>query len=221
MNKYAVFVGLLGIFALSSCKIDKICPAYQSYYLLDETTQNQTFAYIDDDNLPRRDNAPLSAKNDNGLLLTDWITSRDEEIKSIPMQVVYPVVDDSLAFLGDEMMYAETDVIDTLALDSARAAAGSFRYNNDQKFYNWYFREKLVFKSDLLEANQTGGVNQPALSQPDTTSQVPFFQRIFGTPEEKAAKKAEKQAAKEAKAAEKASAKEPDANEEENPDDGF
>ena len=137
------------------------------------------------------------------------------------MQVVYPVIDDSLAFMGDEMMYAETDVIDSVALDSARAAAGSFQYNNDQKFYNWYFKEKLVWKDELL-GESASDFNQPALAQADTTSKVPFFQRIFGTPEEKAAKKAEKEAAKAEKEAQKAQQKEQDSSgSEEEKDDGF
>lgn len=219
MNKYAVFVGLLGIFALSSCKIDKICPAYQSYYLLDEETQTKTFAYIAEDNLPRRDNAPLSSKNDKGLLTSTWLTSRDAEIKTIPMQVVYPAIDDSLYFLGDEMMYAETDVVDSVALDSARAATGSFAYNNDQKFYNWYFREKLVWKDELL--GESGDGFDQALAAPDTTSRKPLLQRLFGTPEERAAKKAEKQAAKEAKAAQKNRDDELEETPDENPDEGF
>ena len=199
MSKYAVLVGLLISLAMSSCKIDRICPAYQSYYLLDENTQTNTFAYIDEENAPRRD-LPNTKKDENGLVKSEWYVVKDWNMRTIPMQVVYPVIDDSLAFLGDEMMYAETDIIDSVSLDSARAAALGFRYTNDQRFYNWYFKEKLVWKDEQL--NKQNQTNAPSIATGTDEAKKPFFQRIFKSKEEKAQKKADKQALKDQEALE-------------------
>ncbi len=112
MSKNTILVGLLVSLAMSSCKIDRICPAYQSYFLLDEKTQANTFAYIAEDNFPRHD-LPNAEKDVNGLVKSEWYVLKNYNMRTIPMQVVYPEVDDSLAFLGDEMMYAETDIVDS------------------------------------------------------------------------------------------------------------
>ena len=196
MSKYPILVGLLISLAMSSCKIDKICPAYQSYYLLDDKTQTNTFAYIDEDNFPRRD-LPNTEKNKNGLVESEWYVVKNWNMRTIPMQVVYPEIDDSLAFAGDEMMFAETDVVDSVALDSARTAALGFRYNNDQKFYNWYFKEKLVWADEQYPQEEKSTAIDVGKEE---KVKKPFFQRIFKSKEERAQQKAEKQALKEQQA---------------------
>jgi len=132
-----------------------ICPAYQSYFLIDETAQRDQFGYFAQDSLPRRD-IFHSTLDKNGLVAKtnllayvdqDWV--RNREIRTVNMEVIYPIISDSLLFAGDVMMYAETDVVDSTALDSARIAAQTFRYGADQKYYNWYFRGKLVWKDEI------------------------------------------------------------------------
>ncbi len=150
----AISVFVIGVL-LAGCKADMICPAYQSYFILDEESQKSQFTYFALDSLPRRDIFNTS-KDKNGLVAkssllayvdSDWV--RNREIRTIDMEVVYPQLSDSTLFAGDAIMFAETDVVDTLALDSARMAAQSFRYGADQKYYNWYFRGKLVWKDEL------------------------------------------------------------------------
>lgn len=140
---------------LAGCKADMICPSYQSYFLLDEETQKSQFTYFALDSLPRRD-VFNSSKDANGLVAktsllayvdNDWV--REREIRTVNMEVVYPQISDSILFAGDAMMYAETDIIDSVALDSAKFAGQSFRYGADQKYYNWYFRGKLAWKDEL------------------------------------------------------------------------
>ncbi len=140
---------------LAGCKADMICASYQSYFILDEATQKSQFTYFALDSLPRRDVFNTS-KDKRGLVAktslfayvdSDW--SRNREMRTIPMEVIYPQISDSTLFAGDAMMYAETDIVDSLALDSARFASQSFRYGADQKYYNWYFRGKLVWKDEL------------------------------------------------------------------------
>lgn len=146
---------------LAGCKADMICPAYQSYFILDKETQKSQFTYFALDSLPRRDIFNTTT-DPNGIVAkssllayvgADWV--RNREIRTINMEVIYPQISDSILFAGDAMMFAETDVIDTVALDSARMAAQSFRYGADQKFYNWYFRNKLVWKDELNKEEES------------------------------------------------------------------
>ena len=160
---YSLFI--IGIYImLVSCKADMICPAYQSYFLLDEPTQAKQFSYIAEDSLPRRDLFNPS-KDKNGLMVYEEYRSRWLDHKTVPMQVIYPIVSDSALFSGDVMMYAETDVIDSVALDSALMAASTFQYNVDQKYYNWYFRGKLSWddegEGDTKQANPTDAPKEP------------------------------------------------------------
>ena len=122
----------------------------------------ELFALVSEDGYPRRD-LPNTEKDKNGLVKSEWAMVKSWNKRIVPMDVVMPEVEDSVLFAGDDIMFAERDVVDTLALDSARNAAGSVQYNNDQKFYNWYFREKLAWADD----GNTEPVNQPA-TEPTT-----------------------------------------------------
>jgi hypothetical protein len=155
---------------LAGCKADMICPAYQSYFILDEMTEKSQFAYFALDSLPRRDVFNTS-KNQNGMVVNtgllayvsdDW--QRNLDIKTIPMEVVYPEISDSLLFSGDALMFAETDVIDSAALDSARFAGQTFQYNVDQKYYNWYFKDKLVWKDELNKKDDSSNSSEDNLA---------------------------------------------------------
>ena len=164
MRKVIFIILLVSSTAMYSCKVDKICASYQSYYLLSPTPQPSTFsaqlgdsipnhdvpelfALVSEDGYPRKD-LPNTEKNKNGLVKSEWAMVKNWNKRIVPMEVVIPEVSDSIVFRGDDIMLAERDVVDSLALDSARTAVNSVKYNNDQKFYNWYFREKLVWQDD-------------------------------------------------------------------------
>jgi hypothetical protein len=125
-------------------------PSSFSYQLSDSIPAHDTpdlFALVSDDGLPRRD-LPSTEKDKNGLIKSEWAMVKNWNKRIVPMEVIIPEPNDSIVFGGDDIMFAETDVIDSVALDSARAAVNSVKYNNDQKFYNWYFRDKLVWAED-------------------------------------------------------------------------
>ena len=163
-----------------SCKVDKICASYQSYFILSPTPQPSTFsaqlsdsipyhdvpelfALVTEDGLPRKD-LPNTKKDKNGLVKSEWAMIKNWNKRIVPMEVVYPEVSDSIIFRGDDIMLAERDVVDSVALDSARTAVNSVRYNNDQKFYNWYFRDKLVWQDE--------GGQQEAIAPTPTEEEV-------------------------------------------------
>ena len=136
------------------------------------------FAIVDDNGLPRKD-LPNTQKDQNGLVKSEWALVKNWKKRIVPMEVVMPEVDDSVRFGGDDIMFAERDVIDSVALDSARNAAQTVRYNNDQRFYNWYFRDKLAWADDAA-ANQP----QPEPDRQPEVNEEPrekkkFFKNLF------------------------------------------
>lgn len=185
-----VFSGIVIVTMLASCKADMVCSAYQSYFLLDSATQYNQFAYMAEDSFPRKD-LFNSSKNRNGLMVYEEYRERWLDHKTVPMEVVYPELSDSALFAGDVMMYAETDVVDSAALDSVRMAAQTFQYNVDQKYYNWYFRDKLAWK-DEPEQNESKGKGAPVTEtlqerqEPDTTQRKFSLKGMFGKKEKKA-----------------------------------
>ncbi len=192
MRQAILYIVLTGLFALSSCKVDQICAAYQSYYLLSPGQQPsafslqaedsvpghympELFALVSEDGLPRKD-LPYTEYNKNGLVKQEWAMVKNWQMRRVPMEVVAPEPPDSMQFKGDELMYAERDVVDSVALDSVRQAAYSYKYNNDQKFYNWYFRDKLVWQDELTQPEEAIEETAPEEEKGD---KKPFFQRIF------------------------------------------
>lgn len=181
MKRLNSFSILMVCVILAGCKADMICPSYQSYFLIDEGAQRDQFGYFAQDSLPRKD-VFYSTLDKNGLVAKtsllayvdqDWV--RNREIRTINMEVIYPALSDSSLFAGDVMMYAETDVVDSTALDSARMAAQTFRYGADQKYYNWYFRDKLVWK-DELEVEKT---DEKDVGEEKKAGFFGFFKNLF------------------------------------------
>ena len=181
MRKIVFILLLMCSTAMYSCKVDQICASYQSYFLISPSPQPSTFsaqlgdsipyhdvpelfALVSEDGYPRKD-LPNTEKNKNGLVKSEWAMVKNWNKRIVPMEVVIPEVSDSIIFRGDDIMLAERDVIDSLAIDSARTAVNSVKFNNDQKFYNWYFRDKLVW------ADEQGQQGRDSEAKPTEVSQ--------------------------------------------------
>ena len=100
----------------------------------------------------------------------------------IPMEVVIPPTDDSLRFAGDEQFLAELDVQDSTAVGPDTTMVKTYKYNVDQKYYNWYFRHKLVWKDQLdsEEDLEEGPEVATSDTQEAATEKEGFFKRVFG-----------------------------------------
>jgi hypothetical protein len=180
---------------LYSCRADQICASYQSYFLVSAKEQPSVFSFqeadsmrhheipdmfaiVDENGLPRKD-LPNTEKNKNGLVKSEWALVKNWKKRIVPMEVVLPEVDDSVRFGGDDIMFAEQDVIDSVALDSARNAAQTVRYNNDQRFYNWYFRDKLAWADDAAVEQQPADEPQEPEIKEEPKEKKNFFKNIF------------------------------------------
>ena len=201
MRKSIFYISLIGLATLYSCKADQICASYQSYFLVSAKEQPSVFSFqgsdsiahheiptlfalVDEDGVPRKDLANTE-KDKNGLVKSEWDIIKNWNKRIVPMEVVLPVDDDSVKFSGDDIMFAERDVVDSVALDSARNAAHTVRYNNDQKFYNWYFKEKLAWAEEgTLDPTPDQTSNQPQPSVNEQPAQEPkpkknIFKNLF------------------------------------------
>lgn len=194
MRKGLTYILLIGALALYSCKADQICASYQSYFLVSAKEQPSVFSFqeadsmkhheipdlfaiVDEDGFPRKD-LPNTEKNKNGLVKSEWAIVKNWKKRIVPMEVILPEIDDSVKFAGDDIMFAERDVIDSVALDSARNAALTVRYNNDQRFYNWYFRDKLAW-ADEAAANQQTAAAEPAEQEKEPKERKGFLRNLF------------------------------------------
>ena len=188
MRKVIFIILLVSSTAMYSCKVDQICASYQSYFLISPTPQPSTFsaqvgdsipnhdvpdlfALVSEDGYPRKD-LPNTEKNKNGLVKSEWAMVKNWNKRIVPMEVTIPELSDSVVFKGDDIMLAERDVVDTLALERARSTSNSVKYNNDQKFYNWYFREKLVWQDDQGQQDINDLTQPPAQTEEETKPEI-------------------------------------------------
>lgn len=175
---------LLGIIllGLTSCYEGLVCPAYQSYFILDDTTRYNTFSYMEAErDTPKtfRDVRQTADGIIDRRFYDNFIAHNT--LRTIPMEVIMPQKDDSLALLGDALMFAEMDIVDSASVDSAVVSGPVYPYNNDQKYYNWYFREKLVWADEVNYGISTGPQTNNTRTKGATGQEGDgFFKRTMG-----------------------------------------
>ncbi len=194
---------LLAVITFSSCNDKLTCPAYTSYFVLDNSNANLVasakrgnfpdpsyllyenklrdsyFTYIGEDSMPRNDMRKVR-KDQFGIIEKRRFLSKRNYLGMIPMEVVIPEPDDSIKFAGDVQLLAELENVDSLAVDSAAIAGKTYKYNVDQKYYLWYLREKLVWKDDLEKENIEPEEMEIAGEGEDVAPKEGFFKRTFG-----------------------------------------
>lgn len=145
-----------------------ICPAFQSYYILDEEIREKQFTYFAEDSMPRIDMAGIN-KSQFGIInqpivsrIPPPIRNPFARLNSVPMEIIYPAKVDSLEFLGDDIMFAEMDVVDTAALEEIEGKV--WHYNIDQENYFNYIKKKV----GLAWAEPASLLEDSELEEPET-----------------------------------------------------
>lgn len=156
-----------------------------SYHLVQNPIREEYFAYISADSTPQI--VSIGTSDQFGVAQPKNLRARERGLGRIPMEVVIPQAPDSILFGGDEELLAEMDLVDSLAVDSARSVGKSYQYNLDQKYYLWYHRNKLVWKDELeaqkaaaQEAEAAGTITDPSSATEVEGGKEGFFKRIFG-----------------------------------------
>ncbi|HYG37815.1 MAG TPA: hypothetical protein VD908_04315 [Cytophagales bacterium] len=93
----------------SSCKKDYICPAYQSYYLLDSAKRQQHFSLFAEDSLPRE--IIEVKKNKFGIMEKMSYRRKSTSLNTLPMTMIYPEVSDSSLLKIDSLQIMVGDTI--------------------------------------------------------------------------------------------------------------
>jgi len=126
-----------------------ICPAFQSYYILDEEFREKQFTYFAEDSMPRDDMAGIN-KSQFGIIdqpivskIPPPIRNPFARLNSVPMEMIYPAKVDSLEFQGDDIMFAEMDIVDTTALEELEKEGKIWHFNIDQENYFRYIKKKV------------------------------------------------------------------------------
>jgi hypothetical protein len=92
---------LIQLLSFSSCKKDYICPAYQSYYLLDSAKREKYFSLFGEDSLPKE--IVEVKKSKVGIMEETTYRKRNNQLQTLPMIIVYPEPPDSVQLKEDSL----------------------------------------------------------------------------------------------------------------------
>ena len=93
--------------AATSCKKDIICPAYQSYFLLDSGKREKYFSLFGEDSLPKE--IVEVKKSKFGIMEKMTYRKKDNSFHTLPMDVVYPELSDSAIHKTDSIPLVSGD----------------------------------------------------------------------------------------------------------------
>lgn len=200
---HSYFIGLVAIPLLFACNDKLTCPAYTSYFVLENSNANMVasasrgdvpdpsyllreneirdkyFSYLGEDSKPRTD-MRLPKKDQFGIIKKRGFLAKRNELKMIEMDVVIPESSDSIKFGGDIELLTELENVDSAAIDSASIQGKKYMYNVDQKYYLWYLRNKLVWKDGNDEEEALPDGTTEAIAVDENAPKEGFFKRIFG-----------------------------------------
>lgn len=126
----------------------KVCPAYQSYFMIDPETKEDFFAMFDQDSLPR-DRANVK-KNRYGLIKEITYVNKSHTFNTVKKEKVYipmPTVEDSTDFqINIPVDGSEPSAADSLYASSKMLPIniGWPGYNVDQLYYNELYGDLLI-----------------------------------------------------------------------------
>jgi len=95
--------------SLTSCKKDYICPAYQSYYLLDSARREQHFSLFGGDSLPKE--IVQVKKTKYGVMEKLSYRKKENSFNTLYMEIVYPELSDSAVIKEDSIPMISGDSV--------------------------------------------------------------------------------------------------------------
>ena len=141
---------LLLLPAIFACNDKLTCPAYTSYFILDNSNadlvasakkdhwpdasyiiyendiRDEYFSYVGEDSMPRTDRR-VPRKDQFGIIQKTGFLAKKNDLKMIPMEVVIPESSDSVKFGGDAEFLTELDNVDSMAVDSASIETKTYK----------------------------------------------------------------------------------------------
>jgi hypothetical protein len=171
---------LVGLMCLSSCADKTICPAFQSYYVLDEDKKKEMFAYFGEDSIPKVQDAHVRKGHHGiieqasyfgilpGKLPKNDYKERTARMNSLRMEVIYPSdEEDEELDLSAELPESQatneyesglnlelpeyTDLTDTTQQEGTQSDSIRYHYNVDQMTYMKMFGDDLIMGKEALK----------------------------------------------------------------------
>ena len=120
----------------------KTCPAFQSYFILDEKTRHDQFSKFDVDSIPKYDYTVRKTKY--GIVKKVSYRKKQDEWNTVDMEIVMPTLDQEL----DSVLLAQEfyDASDTLMAENQQTPRSIRRrkgFNEDQLQYMHLFGKYL------------------------------------------------------------------------------
>ncbi len=149
MKKYFFFIGIITALYMSSCAPNKTCPAFQSFYIIDDSARIKQFSLFNEDSVPK--DLLAVHRDKNGLIKRMSYRKVQKRWNAIEMEVIMPPIEeieDSLSGdVVDSLLVAQVDFDETDSLSTGRKVSTRVRrkdhYNYDQLEYNRLFAEFL------------------------------------------------------------------------------
>ena len=142
MRKYLFLLSVIWLLYLTSCMPNKTCPAFQSYFILDEKTRHNQFSKFDVDSIPKFDYAVR--KDKYGIVKRVSYRKKQIEWNTVEMEVVMPTLDLDLdSVLIAQEMYDASDSLLAENEQTPRTIRRRDRYNEDQLQYMRLFGKYL------------------------------------------------------------------------------
>lgn len=161
MRKHFILIALLWLLHLSSCVPNKTCPAFQSYFILDEKAREDQFSKFDSDSIPKYDYAVKKSKY--GVVKKISYRKKQDDWNSVQMDIIMPTLEDEF----DSVLIAQEiyDVNDSLFSDSKQTPQSvrrRDRYNEDQLQYMRLFGKYLRKPVKSQELDVSKALDKPA-----------------------------------------------------------
>ncbi|MDN5203828.1 hypothetical protein QQ008_20725 [Fulvivirgaceae bacterium BMA10] len=151
MKSFSHYTIIVGLLCLASCAPQRICPAYQSFYILDEKEESKHFSLFNQDSLPR-DHLAVN-KGKFGIMKEDPYLKKLNKWRTVQMEVIMPTLDKELdSVLIAQEIYDRADTTLTLEKkETPQTIRRRDRYNEDQRQYMMLFGDKLFKPQEQQE----------------------------------------------------------------------
>ena len=157
MRKYWSIL-ILVLLGLSSCS-DKICPAFQSYYVLDNNKRDEIFSLVSNDSLPQEFKNYMPETDDvkktrYGLIKQAPVLAyimKENEMMTIEMEKIMPTSADLDTLGSADQQFGEGEIpTDSAAMEIQKLGPGQIglqnkdaAYNEDQAAYEELYGDQL------------------------------------------------------------------------------
>lgn len=149
---------LLFLTVIISCQNKITCPAYQSQFIFDEDKFKERFSLFDADSTPKRKIGKVK-KSKYGIIVQKTYRKKFNDMKTIPMETIYPENPDSLM-----IAWAVPDSLSTDSLGSRPIYYSPYLtiFNNDQALYDAMYGYLLrPSRSSMQEIREDLKVEEP------------------------------------------------------------